>query len=305
MGSSRGASMTAANQLLRFERGELEAIMGLQQRSTQKQNFYFSAVDDYPAHQLAQLFPDARPLRFVGDRPTSKTTDTAILCLHGFTAMPYGVRPIAEQCARAGFDTYAPVLPGHGWQDPQQQRREFPKITMEKLLTAARIEVTKLRSRYKKVYAYGDSMGGALSFALASEGLVDACAATAPALKLPFRGEVLSRYFGWLNVNVPKHISQRFYAPCYEFENARAGRALWEVSRYTRDRLDQVSCLVFIAHSRNDPTIPAEATEMAQNRCKGPLEVQWFDLSGHVLPLDIQGPEVSEAITDFFKSLKL
>ena len=50
--------MTAANQLLRFERGELEAIMGHQQRSTQKQNFYFSAVDDYPAHQLAQLFPD-------------------------------------------------------------------------------------------------------------------------------------------------------------------------------------------------------------------------------------------------------
>ena len=205
--------------------------MGQQQQLAQKQDCYFSAVEDYPADQLAQLLPDARPLRFISDRPPNSAANTAVICLHGFTAMPYGVRPIAEQCARAGFDTYAPVLPGHGWQDPKQQRREFSKVTMEKLLSAVRTEVAKLRDRYKRVYAYGDSMGGALAFALASEGLVDACAATAPALVLPFRGEVLSRYFGWININIPKKVTQQFYAPCYEFENSRAGRALCRLCR--------------------------------------------------------------------------
>ncbi|MEM1427459.1 MAG: hypothetical protein AAGF75_13015, partial [Cyanobacteria bacterium P01_H01_bin.130] len=77
-------------------------------------------------------------------------------------------------------------------------------------------------------------------------------------------------------------------------------RALWEVSHYTRDHLDQVTCPAFIAHSRKDRTIPASSTELASDRCQGSLEVQWFDLSGHVLPLDIQGPDVSQAIADFF-----
>lgn len=272
-----------------------------QQGVKPKPDFYFSAVDNYQEDQLAQLMPDAKPLKFGGDRPA----ETAILCLHGFTAMPYGVRPIAEYCARAGFDTFAPVLPGHGWQDPKRQRQALSQITRAQLLAAVRTEVAKLRDRYQRVYVYGDSMGGALAFALASEGLVDACAATAPALLLPFRGEFLSRYFGWLNINIPKKMSGRFYSPCYPFENSRAGRALWEVSHYTRDRLDQVTCPAFIAHSRKDVTIPAASTQLASDRCQGSLEVQWFDLSGHVLPLDIQGPDVSQAIADFFGKINL
>lgn len=299
--------LTATHPRLRFKRGDSEATMAQDpaqepaQQSAPPINSYFSALQDYSAEQLAQLLPDAAPLKWAGDR----LADTAIVCIHGFRAMPYGVRPIAEKCAQGRFDTYAPLLPGHGWRDPQQQRQDFSRVTLDRLLTALRTEVAQLRDRYKRVYVYGDSLGGALALALASEGLVEACATTAPALMLPFRGAVLARYFGWLNINLPKPPSQRFYTPCYDFENSRAGHAVWAVSRYARTRLEQIQCPVFIAHSPHDPTIPPAAAELARDRCQGPVELQWFSNSGHVLPLDCQGEEVSQAIAQFFSEVTL
>jgi hypothetical protein len=57
---------------------------------------------------------------------------------------------------------------------------------------------------------------------------------------------------------------------------------------------------VFVAHSHADRTIAYQAAEWVRDRVAGPVELQWFDRSGHVLPLDVEGPAVATAISKFF-----
>lgn len=267
---------------------------------------YFSGFDAIAPTDRARLMADAVPFALLHGNSSSQTENPqekrgAIVCLHGFTAMPYGVRPVAEACHGQGFDVIVPLQPGHGFAAAADQGREFSRMTAAAMLAAAREEVKRARDRYGWVGLYGDSMGGAIALILASEGLIDACATTAPALKLPFRGEVLCALFGWLNFSIPKRREMRFYAPCYPFENSRAGRALLKLSNQARRCLDRVTCPTFVAHSRNDRTISPIVVDWLRDRVAGPLETQWFDRSGHVMPLDVCGPEVSRAIATFFQ----
>ncbi|WP_206753572.1 MULTISPECIES: carboxylesterase [unclassified Limnothrix] len=267
---------------------------------------YLSGFEALSAQERAQLHPDAVPFQLAAALTTAKETTKGrsrgvVICLHGFTAMPYGVGPVARAIAQQGLDVVAPLLPGHGWRDRPVQEREIAKITPDRLLAAARDEVRRAREQYDFVAMYGDSMGGAIALILAAEGLLDACAVTAPALQLPFRGAVLARYLGWLNFSIPKRLNRRFYAPCYEFENARAGRVLWRLSRRAKAGLERITCPVFVAHSHADRTIAYQAAEWVRDRVAGPVELQWFDRSGHVLPLDVEGPAVATAISQFFQ----
>lgn len=262
---------------------------------------YFSGFDALPLGDRDRFMADAAP--FALRHPTG-TSQGAIVCLHGFTAMPYGVRPVAEACHGAGFDAIVPLQPGHGFAEPREQRRQFSQMTAAAVLAAARQEVRRARDRYDWVGIYGDSMGGAIALALASEGAVDACATTAPALKLPFRGEVLCGVLGWLNLCIPKALEKNFYAPCYPFENSRAGRELLKISHYARRRLDRVDCPTFVAHSHNDQTISPVVVDWVRDRAVGPTQTEWFDQSGHVMPLDQCGEQVSRAIAEFFQGLR-
>ncbi|TAD76971.1 MAG: esterase [Oscillatoriales cyanobacterium] len=264
---------------------------------------YFSAFAPVTTEERQRLHPDGLPFALTGIAATEPqpARSAVVICFHGFTAMPYVVTPVARAIASVGLAAAGPLLPGHGWRDRADQEREFSKITRQSLLAAARAEVQRAREQYDFVAVYGDSMGGAIALSLAAEGLVDACAVTAPALCLPFRGAVLARYLGWLNFSVPKKYRRQFYAPCYQFENSRAGRALWELARHARAGLDRVSCPVFAAHSHRDRTVNYCASEWVRDRVRGPVEVQWFDRSGHVLPLDVQGPEVAAAVARFFR----
>ncbi len=261
---------------------------------------YFSGFEPLAEADRARLHPDAAP--FMVRASGSSARRGVVICLHGFTAMPYGVGSVARAIGAIGLDAVATLQPGHGWRDRADQEREIAQLTCEGLLAAAREEVRRARESYDFVAMYGDSMGGAIALILAAEGLLDACAVTAPALRLPFRGAVLARYLGWLNFSVPKRYPRKFYAPCYEFENARAGRALWQVSRRAKACLERVTCPVFVGQSHADRTIHYRAAEWVRDRVRGPVTLRWFDQSGHVLPLDVEGPAVAAAVADFFSA---
>lgn len=273
---------------------------------------YFSAFAPVTAEDRQRLHPDGLPFALSAapqpevsspsDAPNRPARSGVVICFHGFTAMPYVVVPVAQAIASVGLDAVGPLLPGHGWRDRADQEREFSQITRQSLLAAARAEVQRAREQYDFVAVYGDSMGGAIALILAAEGLLDACAVTAPALCLPFRGAVLARYLGWLNFSVPKRYPRKFYAPCYEFENARAGRALWQLSCRAKAGLQRITCPVFVGQSHADRTIHYRAAEWVRDRVRGPVVLRWFDRSGHVLPLDVEGPAVAAAIADFFRN---
>nr|MDO8111142.1 alpha/beta fold hydrolase [Candidatus Sigynarchaeota archaeon] len=258
---------------------------------------YLSGFDPVPEPLLGKLWPEGQPFYLKqANKPNS-----IVICLHGFGATPYETRPVADACVQRGMDAVAPLLPGHGFKEDEDQRRAIKTMTRVNVLEAIRQEIAKGRKLYSKVFLYGQSMGGAAALAIAGEGLVDACAATAPALKLPAGAGFAMVFMGKIDLNIKKKQKPRsFVNYSYSAHNTIAAAQLQRLSLHARKMLHHITCPVFIAHSRNDSTIDPVVTSWVQARAKGSVEIAWFDKSDHTMPLDVQGKDVAAAIAVFF-----
>ena len=159
---------------------------------------YFSGFDSLPPDIEMQLIPDAKPLYLQANHKV----DAIVICLHGFTGNTYEVSPVMSTLSDMGLSVAAPLLPGHGYQDRLKQEQEFSKITLKGMLSAARQEIAKARERCSHIGMFGLSMGGAISLTMAAEGLLDACAVAAPALRLPLKAEILIPLLSWASFSL-------------------------------------------------------------------------------------------------------
>lgn len=239
--------------------------------------------------------PEAMPKIF----KASGDVQAAVVCLHGFGGMPYEVNPVAAACAVAGLDAITVLLPGHGYAQPQDQRREFARLTRPGLLTAARETIAQARKTYRRVGVFGLSTGGAIALLMAAESRIDACAVGAAALRLPTSAEILIPLLSWASFYLPKHSAYDFYVPTYSFHHSRALRALWQVSKAARSRLANIACPVYAAHSHHDAVIPPVVMNWLERDISSSLETAWFDDCGHCLPLDVSGAAVSQDVAEF------
>ncbi|MEX2682365.1 MAG: alpha/beta hydrolase [Candidatus Sigynarchaeota archaeon] len=262
---------------------------------------YFSGFDPVPGDVKGKLWPEGLPFysKAAGD------SKAVVVCFHGFGATPYETRPVADACVRAGIDAVVPILPGHGYAHDEDQKREIVKMTKDGLLEAARQEVARARERYKTVFAYGQSMGGAIALSIAAEGIVDACATTAPALKLPagsgFNMVLTAMFLNKLSFFIKKKPRSRtFVNYSYSHHSSIAGAQMQRLSLHARSVLGSIACPVLVAHSHGDSTIDPVVTDWVRSKARGTVEIAWFDKSDHTMPLDVQGPEVSAAIAGFF-----
>ncbi|NES69190.1 MAG: alpha/beta fold hydrolase, partial [Okeania sp. SIO2D1] len=190
---------------------------------------YFSGFEAIPLEYQDKLWLDALPWYYKNEQ---NQANAVVICLHGFTATPYEVRPVGRACFKLGIDVVAPLLPGHGYSLFIEQRREFSKITKDIMLEAVRQEIIQARKHYDFVGIFGHSMGGAIALTMASEGLVDACTVTAPAIQLPLRAEILIGLLSWINISIPKN-SDNFYNPNYLFENSKAALVLQRIALHS------------------------------------------------------------------------
>lgn len=257
---------------------------------------YFSGFETVPLEYQKKLWSDGLPWHYKNEQ---NQANAVVICLHGFTATSYEVRPVGKACLQLGIDAVAPLLPGHGYSQLAEQKSEFPKMTKEVMFEAVRQEISQARKYYKFVGIFGHSMGGAIALTMASEGLVDACTVTAPAIKLPLRVEILTGLLGWANISIPKN-PDNFHNPNYLFENSKAGLALQRIALHSRQYLSQITCPTLVVHSHKDPLVDARVVEWIQAQVKAPVKVAWFNDSGHVMTLDVQGQEVSATIAQFF-----
>jgi carboxylesterase len=257
---------------------------------------YYSGYDAETHWKADVHLQDAAPFHY-----KHGNAEAVVVCLHGFTATPFEVRPIAQACFERGFDAVAPLLPAHGLLDPVQARQALALIRAEDWLEAVRQEVRRSLEQYRSVFIFGHSMGGALALGISGEMSPAACAVTAPALIVPPHVRWLSPWIGWANVVVAKKIGEfGAYNPQYRFYQVRAVRQLHRLANRVRRRLHQVRCPVLVAHSIHDPLVKPIVVQQIKKRVPGPVEERWFNRSGHILPLDVEGPAVAQAVADFF-----
>lgn len=258
---------------------------------------FYSAFEDINDEVRAELMEFAAPSWQRHSQPSSKSI---VLCLHGYTATPREVQPAVRAIYKKGIDAASILFPAHGWKNSDKAKKSLGQLNYEELLRCVRSEIKRAREIYKNVFIYGQSMGGAVAVVIAEEGLVDACALTAPAIKLPLIGEIAAFFFGWLNLNLRKSDDTAFYHECYDFNNSRSVKELNKLAKIARTNLHKIKCPVLECHSVLDKDITPRVAKWIESRVSGKVSIEWYNKSGHTMLLDVQGVEISESIARFF-----
>jgi len=103
-----------------------------------------------------KLMPGAEPWAADGD-------STGVLFIHGFTGSPQSMRYWAERIQESGRTVVIPRLPGHG-----TTKRDLANYAPEDWIRTAEEALTGLFERCEKVFICALSMGGTLTYDLAT-----------------------------------------------------------------------------------------------------------------------------------------
>lgn len=259
---------------------------------------YYSAFEEVPDEFKELLFERAIPFY----RKHDPTSDTIVLCFHGFSAVPFEIKVIADAIFDAGMDVAAPLQPFHGYKVVEDQKRYWPRMTKDIMFNAAKLEISKARQLYKNVFMYGQSMGGAITLSMASIGLVDAVAGTAPAIRISPFSRFLATLLAPFNINQAKKDPDKFDTDHYRFNNSRAAKEVLKIAKFAQQNLANINVPVFVCHSHNDDTINGPVSVGWMKDKIKDFKVSWFDTSQHVIPLDVDRNKAAKEIAEFFAS---
>jgi carboxylesterase len=235
----------------------------------------------------------------------------ACLVLHGLTGTPAEVRPVGEALAASGFRAVGPLLPGHGTTPD-----ELFAVTRADMIRAAREALSSLRGA-RKIFVCGLSMGALLSIELASqswqaEGLpeISAVALMAPAVKFEGTTRIFTEVLGRLPalpVLIPKgrrDIQRGETEPsAYDRVPMCWGRELRLLSNEAMTLAPRVRAPALVLHGALDKTASLSGAKLLVRTLGSTKlrELEVLQLSGHVLPLDVQSAEVCGEIVRFFQ----
>jgi carboxylesterase len=238
---------------------------------------------------------DAAPFDLPG------TGTAAALCLHGLTGTPYEVRPLGEALAAVGVRAVGPLLPGH------ESPEELARVRHEDWMAEARRLHGELRAEHDRVYAVGMSMGGLLALSLAAAGGVDAAVVIGVPLRLR---QPIGVLVPLLRLLVPfpsktggsdiRDSEARARHPSMPVMPLAAVRQLQHLQRRVRAELGRIACPLLVAHGALDRTAnPAHAREIFRSVASARREHLELPRSGHVVPVDLDGPSLVAAAVRF------
>jgi carboxylesterase len=226
----------------------------------------------------------------------------AALCLHGLTGTPYEVRPLGVAIAAAGIRALGPVLPGHN-ETPER----LAKVRYTDWLDAARSHLHALRAECDRVFVVGLSLGGLLALALAEEEPVDALVVIGTPLKLYHPLACLIPLLKYIRPLPRKRIGSdirddaaRQRHPSYDRMPLHSVCELQRLQRRVRPRLAQITAPILVAHGAYDRTAnPSDAATIRDAVSSELREYILLASSGHIVPVDVDGPDLASAVADF------
>jgi len=235
--------------------------------------------------------------------PRGEATGDAALCIHGLTGMPYEVRPIAEALADRGLRARGPLLPGHGGEPEVLAKLPYTAWT-----EAVGRELAALRRDHERVFVCGLSLGGLLTLWLAAREPVAAAAVIGTPLRFPVAlraGIAVARYLRpmWPKTAGPGIAEERARArhPGMAVMPMASVHQLTRLQRVVRASLGSIRAPLFVAHGALDQTAnPADLATIAASVSSDRVERLQLERSAHIVPVDFDGPELCEAVADFF-----
>lgn len=192
----------------------------------------------------------------------------AVLLVHGFSATPWEMRPLASALGERGFACLAVCLPGHGTAPEDLAGRRWE----EWLETVVRGH-DLLAGCFARVYGAGLSTGTLLLLALARQRRPAGLVLLSPYLRLRHR---LAPFAGWLRYLKPYQERPLSDEEATHYYRRRPLAGVHQINRLLRElgpRLAEITLPVLAIHGEGDQTIDIESGRMLIERLGGTIKV--------------------------------
>jgi carboxylesterase len=222
-----------------------------------------------------------------------------VLLVHGFTATPAEVRPLAERLRDSGYSVAGPLLAGHG-----SEPAELNRSSWRDWLADGEAALRQLAERCDRVFAGGESLGVLVALLLAAEHPeIAGVLGYAPAIRLTLGRADLVR----LHLGAP-FITQvdRESLDCAERWQGYPGLPLrgavqfFRMQRAVRRRLGEVRQPVLLMQGRHDTTVsPGAMDEILAGVSSERKEFHWLEASAHPVIIDSELDRLAGLTLDF------
>lgn len=226
----------------------------------------------------------------------------AALCLHGLTGTPWEVRSLGEALAARGIRARGPALPGHN-----STPETLAMLDRDHWVSSVRDEYRRLRAEHDRVFVVGLSLGGLLSLHVAANERVDGLVVVGTPLRLkppiPLLLPLLKRLMPMLPKRGGSDIRDaeaRARHPGYRVMPLRSVQELVRLQRTVRAELPEIAAPILVAHGAHDTTAdPRDAERIHGAVSSEHREIEIFEESAHVVPVDHDGPALAARVSDF------
>ena len=206
---------------------------------------------------------------------------TAALLVHGFTATPWEMRPLAEVLAEAGIASLAVRLPGHGTSPEDLAGRHW-----EEWSDATLHGYQVLSKDFRTIYGMGMSTGCLLLLTVAQAKPFNGLVLFSPYLRVLHK---LAPYAGWLKWIRPYHAKPADAGLHERYYNRRPLASIQQINRLlktVRRQLPSVVCPVLAFNGEGDQTVEIDSGRRLMDLLGSPVKIH-----------ELYGPEVPHVLT--------
>ncbi len=249
---------------------------------------------------MVYIYPQAQPFLLTGHE------DSACLFIHGFTASPSEVYPVARLIYEiTGFTVSGPLLPGHG-STPQYMNQ----TTWQDWFGRVVQEVEYLQKKHTRVYVIGLSMGGLLALHAAStiQGLQGAVSINTPIYTSSPRQMALTPLLRYFVSYYPKKMDQaaldlekegRFAYPVMPL---KALNSMQRLRKKVMREIPRLTIPILLLQSLQDESVDIRSAKYIKDQAiKTPVRLVELKHSSHIATM---GPEkliIAQEIAEFIK----
>lgn len=193
---------------------------------------------------------------------------TAVLLVHGFSATPWEMRPLAADLAERGFASLAVRLPGHGT-TPEDLATRLWEEWLESVVHGFDL----LAARYPRIYGAGLSTGTLLLLAMARCRRPNGVVLLSPYLRLRHR---LAPFAGWLRFLKPYQRREVAGAEENHYYSRRPLAGVHQINRLLHElspRLGEIDLPVLAIHGEGDRTVDIDSGRLLIERMGSKVKV--------------------------------
>ncbi|MEA4811841.1 MAG: alpha/beta fold hydrolase [Anaerolineaceae bacterium] len=222
-----------------------------------------------------------------------------IVLLHGFTASPLEVKPLALALHEHGYTVSAPLLPGHGTHPDDLNKTHYTEW-----IETAQEAIQALKAKCQRVFIGGESMGGLIALRIAELDLeLAGVMIYAPALKaFHLWATPFAKYF--VKYLAKSTDDNNLIWSGYGVYPLRAGHEMLKLQRITQKELAKIAQPLLLVTTEKDTMVPQYVSQTIMNTIRSnQKEHLTLKESSHCILIDMEKEAAVHKTLEFLSKI--